>query len=209
MKVENQTLSNKEVRMRERRSKILAVASRFFIARGYDATSMTAIAEELGGSKATLWKYFHSKGDLLYGVVEEKISNFQLKVRDVDDHVDGLNAEFLIFFRGLISRLLSPEAVDLYRLVISENVRFPEIGKMFQERAAQPIQAMIAHFIDRRISEGALREVDRLRAVSVLASLCVSKQCEVLVGGRHPTPAQIDAEAEFLTDVFLRGFESR
>lgn len=169
---------------------------------------MTAISAELGGSKATLWRYFPSKEKLLSSVIEEKISNYQKKIQYEIDRPDGRGTEILAFFREFIARALSPEVVELYRLVISESVRFPEIGKIFQERAIQPTQEMIVHFIDRHILEGALRETDRLKAARVLTSLCTSKRYEVLVGGRAPTPAEIDVEAAFLAEVFLRAFEA-
>lgn len=45
----------------ERRRRILDAARRMFALHGYDGTSMEAILNEVGGSKATLYAYFPSK----------------------------------------------------------------------------------------------------------------------------------------------------
>src|SRR3546814_10130821 len=52
------------------RSHILAIARRHFLARGYAATTMSAIAADVGGSKATLWNHFKSKDDLFAELVK-------------------------------------------------------------------------------------------------------------------------------------------
>ena len=54
---------------RERRDKILEVASEVFRENGFEATSMSQIAALAGGSKGTLYNYFPSKEDLLLAVL--------------------------------------------------------------------------------------------------------------------------------------------
>jgi hypothetical protein len=49
--------SRREARRLSRREAILEVAERSFLEQGYAATTMSAIAAELGGSKGTLWSY--------------------------------------------------------------------------------------------------------------------------------------------------------
>gem|GEM_PF-6945919 len=45
----------------ERRAAIVQLALRSFLAHGYEATTMSAIAKDMGGSKGTLWSYFSSE----------------------------------------------------------------------------------------------------------------------------------------------------
>ena len=60
----------------ERRDHILAVAATAFAEEGYGATSMSAVASRLGGSKATLYKYFASKTELFAAVMEASCMSF-------------------------------------------------------------------------------------------------------------------------------------
>ena len=47
------------------------------------AVERAYIADELGGSKATLWAHFPSKRDLFTAVVEDQVSQFALAIDDV------------------------------------------------------------------------------------------------------------------------------
>ncbi len=56
----------------EKREAILRIAYQAFLTDGYAATSMSEIARQVGGSKATLYNYFCSKEELFTAVVDEK-----------------------------------------------------------------------------------------------------------------------------------------
>ncbi|PCE39549.1 TetR/AcrR family transcriptional regulator, partial [Rhizorhabdus dicambivorans] len=79
---------------------ILAIATSSFLAKGYFATTMSSIATEIGGSKATLWTYFSSKGDLFSAVI------------------DSLNIEYRAHIATLLERLDDPERT-LHKFCIS------------------------------------------------------------------------------------------
>ena len=53
----------------EKAESILAAAQRAFLANGFGAVSMDAIAREAGASKATVYAYFSSKEELFGAVV--------------------------------------------------------------------------------------------------------------------------------------------
>lgn len=58
----------------ERRAEILTVATKVFHRKGYEASSLQDIADELNIKKASLFYYFKSKDDLLYEVLTSIIS---------------------------------------------------------------------------------------------------------------------------------------
>ena len=58
--------------IRAKRRQIIDGASRVFLAQGFDAASMGAIAREAGVSKGTLYVYFKSKEELFEAIVEEQ-----------------------------------------------------------------------------------------------------------------------------------------
>ena len=64
-------LGNRESRRIARRTRIISIARKHFFTNGYDRTTMSAIAVELGGSKSTLWHHFPSKETLFATVIEE------------------------------------------------------------------------------------------------------------------------------------------
>jgi AcrR family transcriptional regulator len=52
----------------EKKSVIVRIAAEMFDELGYERASMSAIAARVGGSKATLYRYFMSKEELLRAV---------------------------------------------------------------------------------------------------------------------------------------------
>jgi TetR/AcrR family transcriptional regulator, cholesterol catabolism regulator len=58
-----------------KKAEICAVAYDLLVERGYDGTSMAAIAEALGVSQNTIYWYFGNKDQLLMAVVESRIES--------------------------------------------------------------------------------------------------------------------------------------
>ena len=65
----------------ERRSELLRGAWGLFATRGYDATTVNAIIDELGIAKGTFYHYFSSKEELLDACVEEKTVAFVEQIK--------------------------------------------------------------------------------------------------------------------------------
>jgi AcrR family transcriptional regulator len=55
----------------QRRSEVLAAATRVFHAKGYAASSIQDVADELGILKGSLYYYIDSKEDLLFAIIDE------------------------------------------------------------------------------------------------------------------------------------------
>ena len=66
-------VGKRELNKARKRAEIVDIATRSFFEHGYAATSMSAIAETLGGSKTTLWSHFSSKADLFTAVVDAQV----------------------------------------------------------------------------------------------------------------------------------------
>lgn len=73
--------SRKEERRDRRRKDIVAVASRLFSQLGYENVTLRAIAEEMGCTHATLYRYFPDKSHLLAEICRE---TFALLVAEFD-----------------------------------------------------------------------------------------------------------------------------
>lgn len=109
----------------EKRELILAAATALFLELGYDRTSLARIAERSGVSRATLFKQFPSKAALFDAMVTESWSTAD----DEDpppagDIVDGLST-IGHRYAELLSRA---QMTDLFRIVIAELPRFPELA---------------------------------------------------------------------------------
>jgi len=66
---EGESSSRRQKQLAERLDKILAAASGLFAEKGFHRTTTKEIAEAADVSEGTLYNYFESKNDLLFGIV--------------------------------------------------------------------------------------------------------------------------------------------
>src|ERR1700722_1567717 len=124
----------------EKRIQILAGAASVFAADGYEGASMARIATVAGVSKGTLYNHFDSKAALFAAYVGEKCDHYLAHVFDSANH-DGDPAEVL---RGIgkrmVQMMLSDVGLAIYRVVIAEAAKFPDLARGFFE--AGPARAV-------------------------------------------------------------------
>lgn len=109
----------------EKRALIVAAATALFLELGYDRTSLARIAERSGVSRATLFKQFPSKAALFDAIVTESWSAAgEEEPPPAGDIVDGLGT----IGRRYAELLSRAQMTDLFRIVIAELPRFPELA---------------------------------------------------------------------------------
>src|SRR5271165_2946196 len=116
-----------------KRRQVLDAAAELFIAQGYGAISMDAIARAAGVSKATLYAHFSSK-DLLFATIVREACREGMGADSLCLERDGDPAEGLLAIgRRVLEFVLRPRSLAIHRVVIAESVRFPELGRAFYE----------------------------------------------------------------------------
>lgn len=198
----------RELRRASRREAILDVAQRSFLDNGYAATTMNAIAAELGGSKGTLWSYFPSKEQLFAAVLDRATASFRSQVAVVLNPDDPPEKAIRSFCRRFVERICQPESGALYRLVIGESQRFPEVGRIFYERAPAITRAFVADYLAGAAKRGQLKIEDSMLAAEQLTHMCLAGMHQRFVLGlvEKPSQAMIKAEADNAADLFLRAY---
>lgn len=73
------------VRHEDKRDAILRTSAHLFATRGYEATSLDAIAEQLGMHKATLYHYINSKEEVLYQCLVKSFEDLDLVLEKMQD----------------------------------------------------------------------------------------------------------------------------
>lgn len=200
-------LGKRESNKLGRRQAIVDIAACSFLEHGYAGTSMSAIATELGGSKSTLWRYFPSKEDLFAAVLDDATTEFRANLDDVLTHEGAFAETVLVFCRNFIAKVASSEGCGLYRLVVAECGRFPEIGKVFSSRVREPVRQLLTDYFQLQIAEGAMRPCDPSRPANVIVSLCFGDLHQrTLLLGVHADAAEAEAEAEAIAADFVRAY---
>ncbi|MGE4411578.1 MAG: TetR/AcrR family transcriptional regulator [Sphingobium sp.] len=206
---EEKACCRREARRLERRAAIMAVAQKHFSEQGYGGTSMSAIAAELGGSKSTLWTYFSSKEELFAAALDGWIQQFGF-VREMEVNGD-LRQTLRRYCIDFLKVMLSLPARTLFRLIIAETPRFPEVGRIFYEHGPLWRHKALAAYLEEQVLAGNLREMDSLHASAQLHHLCMQRLFMHVMWGLDPDISEenIAREIDAALDLFLHGFAAR
>src|SRR5664279_1148842 len=106
--------------------RILDAATQMFLAQGFGATSIDALAQQLRMSKRTFYHRFPNKEALFAAVVHRIIQ----RLRPPPDIplVEGADVETVLerLASMILNAAASPQAIALHRLIVAESTRFPE-----------------------------------------------------------------------------------
>ncbi|MFC3173820.1 TetR/AcrR family transcriptional regulator [Novosphingobium bradum] len=201
-------LTRREARREERREAILDVATQSFLEHGYAGTTMSGIAAALGGSKGTLWNYYASKELLFSDVLERATREFREQLSLALNPDEPVEVALHSFCSRYLERLTLPEGIALHRLVMGEVVRFPEVGRIFYERAPLGVQRLLSEFLDQAMERGDLRRADPFDAAQFLTALCMARSHVKMLAGVIPVleASQAEADARAALEVFLRAY---
>ncbi|NIJ17317.1 TetR/AcrR family transcriptional regulator [Sphingobium vermicomposti] len=200
-------LSRRDARRRDRRDAILEVAQQYFLEHGYAATTMSAIAATLGGSKGTLWNYFPNKEELFSAVLRRATAAYHARLARILDEHGELEPTLRCFASDLLRQVTLPESIALVRLAITEAGR-SDMGAIFFEIAPRQTRALLAKFLLGAMERGQLRQADPERAALTLITLTLSGCHQKILWGQmdQPTAAQMESDVAFAVDCFLRAY---
>lgn len=137
-------------------AKILEAARRVFMADGYGAASMDTIAKVAGVSKATVYAHFAGK-DRLFAAIIAQQCRLHSAIPALEDVERSTPDEALrALGRNFADLVLSPEVLDLYRIVVAETARFPELGRTLYETGPKRGIGRLAEYLQRLTDRGLL-----------------------------------------------------
>jgi AcrR family transcriptional regulator len=195
------------VKTAEKRQAILEVARAVFRERGYAAASMAEMSARLGGSKGTLYSYFSSKDELFTAVMLERAATLANPVFDLLDRESDAKRALRLFVHRMMQLLVSQEAVDFRRIIISEGFR-TELGKLFYEHGPGKKWQRFEDFFAAKAREGVFRNADAEAASMTLQALCcggpIQRQLEGAID--HVSAEQIEQMTDEVVDVFCRAY---
>lgn len=130
-----------------RDEEILGAAFHVFADKGFHGATMLDIATRARASKKTLYARFTDKAALFRALIAWGIRQNLPEVIPPDDG----NPERALerHARAVLSAMFRPESLGLVRIVSAEAVRFPEIGRVFDEMVRQSSVAILDALADR------------------------------------------------------------
>lgn len=108
---------------------VLAGAKQVFLERGYAGTSMDEVAAAAQVSKRTLYQYFPSKEALFAAVVQSRVADSNQLLEEQVQRTQDEPASLLELAQTLLERVMTDDVSRLYRMVLPEVNRLPELGE--------------------------------------------------------------------------------
>ena len=188
-----------------RRRAILDAAMAVFLERGYAGATIDAVVERAGGSKATVYAMFGNKEGLLAAIITDGVESLAetFDAAQVDAPLDETLRRIGLGYLRLIT---SPERVALFRLVVGESGRFPEIGDIFYRSGPERGVKRLADYFRDAIARGLIVSDDAERlSVFFLDLLRGHLHLRAILNAtRRPTQKEIEAHVDFILPLFLK-----
>lgn len=187
-----------------RRAALADVALKLWAERGFDQTSVSAIAREAGIAKGTFYLYFETKQALLLEVLRRNslVPNVlalleDLRTRTLEDAVHG-------FVRGAWRHLDAQR--ELLLVALREMPTHLEETREAFARVVAPTNAALARHLAERIGPRRAGELSTVIAVrSLIGMIVVVFLTQELLGAGRVLPVPEEAITRTIAELFLRG----
>lgn len=184
---------------------VLEGARTVFLRDGFEGASVDDIVREAGVSKATLYSYFPDKRLLFVEVAKaECAAQSDAAVAQIEASGDLREAMIMAATR-MVRFFMSDVGLQVYRIIVGESQRFPEIGRQFYESGPARVRAILKKFLQKAVDEGKMEIDDIDLAADQLPELCkAGLHLQMALGLRDaPTEEEIQRVVEGAVDMFL------
>jgi len=200
-----------EIKQGSKPAQIMTAAKELFTSQGFGATSMDAIARTANVSKATLYVHFSGKEELFAAMIshECRAQSRLMSAPDVDDR--DLAEVLGEIGHNLLAFLLSGPAIAIFRVVVAETARFPDLGRIFFNSGPNQMRATLSAFLAKAAERGLLDITDPWRAAEhMIGMLQTPVHLCVLFGVKdHFTEDEVDKVVKDAVEAFLRAYLPR
>lgn len=213
-------------RSEEKRAQIIEAASKLFMKSGYGAVSMDAIAARANVSKRTVYGHFADKATLFIAIMDGYCAGIagNKVLEDKDDGRVDLDDDIALglpdrtprtvlnaFCNRFMRILMTKEAIRLFRIILSEAERFPELAQSFNENGPKPLIRRLSTYLAEQSELGILSIPDPERAAWQLIGM-IKEPCHLTMAlglDGAPTEEDVIQNVAFSVDLFIQAYSPR
>ncbi len=193
----------------EKRMAAVQAATELFLEQGYERTSLQQIAKRADVSTATLFKRYPTKAALFEAMVEAfwTVENKCAGAMPAGNPKTGLRKIGLDYAK----RMRAPEMVAIYRLIVSEALRFPDLGQMLFDKGKGPYLDRLNAYLVAEVKAGTLKALD-VPAASRAFLATIAGQVfwpELVVPGCGGTDREMEAAVDQAVSMMLARYGSK
>jgi AcrR family transcriptional regulator len=191
------------------RDKLLEAAIKLFAEKGFNGTTTREIAEKAEVNEALIFRHFSTKRDLYGAIIEKKIFEEPGIEITLETHKDS--KDDALVFTAIATRMFDRCGKDpsFMRLLHFSALEGHDLSDMFFETYVEYINMLICDYIETRIKDGALRNVNPLYASKAFIGMVVNQIIAQELFGEKKR-GKIDQEQLIATfvGIFLTGIKA-
>ena len=193
-------MSKSQQNATQKQATIVQAALDLFLEQGYAATSMDAVANHAGVTKQTVYRYYSSKEELFTAVMEK------IRADEPPPYTFGdgdLDTELNNFGRVLLAFHLTPAALGVYKMMLSEGGR-ENLLKPFMKAGPNRVMKPLMEFLQKRFP---LREDVAFYAQMFAALVLVPRNQLIMQGKGRVTRAEQEKHVNKVVRLLLQGMQ--
>ncbi|MBK8440356.1 MAG: TetR/AcrR family transcriptional regulator [Rhodobacter sp.] len=194
-----------EIRKGRKYDQVLDGARRVFLRDGFDGASVDDIAREAEVSKATLYSYFPDKRLLFTEICNVECRHQAEDAEASMDYTASVEAQLTFAAERIAGFLMSDFGRNMFRLVVAEGARFPDLARQFYRNGPGLIHDRLVHHMRHMVQKGALKIDDFDLAADQFAQLCKAHIHEKLIFGLADEikPADVTKSVQGAVEMFM------
>src|SRR6185369_4347875 len=189
----------------DRRQEILAAAMDLFAKKGFRGTTTRDLATQAEVNEAIIFRYFTNKEELYRAILEHKAGENREAQIEEFERLAGSNDDEK-FFQTLGHKFLERHETDtnFLRLLLFSALEGHQLSDMFV--ASMTARNPIANYIQKRIDEGAFREMDaQLAARGFFGMFASFVLWQEVFGLKKTQPYDREEVVRTFVSIFLKG----
>ena len=198
-----------------RDARLLDVATTLFMERGFDGTSIDAVAEAAGVSKPTVYARYRDKRDLFAAVLRGRIREWLAPISAAAEaqatasNPENIETTLHELGRHMLSQASMPECATLKRILAAQAVQFPELAKLAHEDGWQRGVRGVAILLQQFAARGEIKLDDPELAAEMFLNLLLGHSARLAIHGMATDPRFLERRSLAAVDLFLNGMRSR
>jgi TetR/AcrR family transcriptional repressor of mexJK operon len=195
--------------------RLLDVATRLFMERGFDGTSIDAVAEAAGVSKPTVYARYHDKRDLFAAVLRGRIRKWlaplsaAAEAQATETSPKSIKTTLHELSRHMVAYTLAPEAAAVQRILSAQAVHFPELVKLANEEGWLRAVRGVASILRQSAARGQIKGDDPELAADMFLNLVLGHSKRLAVYGIATDPETAERHRKAAVDFFLNGMRTK
>ncbi len=194
----------------QRHEELLDHALELFLKKGFEVTTIAAIAAGVGMAKRSVYARYPNKAALFKAAVQRAIDEWIVPVEVLRQaESDDLEATLTAVARIRMANATTPAGLRLQRIINTESYRFPEIFTQAFEQGTRPTIDFLADLLRRHAHAGAVSVTKPEIAATAFLSMVVGGPLRSIVWGKAIDPSTVEERIRFCVRLFLEGARPR